>query len=68
MRPADGPAPKEFALVDEAGHTARVDLADFYVVNDFEPETVNAIGRMQPGDEMSFGGGAAPLFILRRLS
>lgn len=57
------PAPKVFTLDGEP-----LDLADFVVVNDLEPEQVNAIGAMEPGDEMTFGGGAGALFVLRRVS
>jgi hypothetical protein len=44
-----------------------VTLAEFLADNlDLEPAEVEAVQALQPGEEMSFGGGAAPLFILRR--
>jgi hypothetical protein len=62
------PSPKVFTLEAEGEAPRPVDLAEFYRDNDLEPEEVNAIGRMQPGDEKSFGGGAGVLFTLRRVS
>jgi hypothetical protein len=62
------PDPKVFTLEAEGEAPRPIDLAEFYRDNDLEPEEVNAIGRMQPGDEKSFGGGAGVLFTLRRVS
>jgi hypothetical protein len=59
---------KTFTLVDSDGLSSRVRIAEFCDDNGLEASEVNRIGRMQAGDEVSFGGGAAPLFVLRRTS
>ena len=44
-----------------------LELSGFLDANpDLEPDEVQAIRALQPGDEMCFGGGAAALFVLRR--
>ena len=43
-----------------------VDLADFAVSNDLASDDLNQISRLNIGAAKSFGGGAAPLFALRR--
>jgi hypothetical protein len=44
-----------------------VTLAEFLAENpDLEPEEAQAVRGLNPGEEMSFGGGASGLFILRR--
>lgn len=45
-----------------------VDLGEFCRDNDLEPEQVNEIGRLEVDGEIVYGGGAAPLFILRRVA
>lgn len=42
-----------------------INLGEFYAANDLDAEEVNAIGALKPGEEHLFGGGAAPLFVLR---
>lgn len=60
--------PKRFELQWDGETPETVDLGEFAVDNDLEPEVLNAIGEMAVGDEMPFGGGAAPLATLRRVS
>jgi hypothetical protein len=43
------------------------DLGRFVADNDLEPETVNDIGRLAVGEELVMGGGAAPIFVLKRV-
>jgi hypothetical protein len=45
-----------------------VDLGEFVRDNDFEPEQVNEIGALAVDEEIVYGGGAAPVFILRRVA
>lgn len=52
---------KRFTLDGET-----VELSEFYVNNDFDPETVNRIGRMEAGDSITVGGGAGAAFTLKR--
>lgn len=41
-----------------------VNLPEFIAVNDFDDETVKNIRAMKSGEQMTFGGGAAPIFLL----
>jgi hypothetical protein len=64
-------APKKFLLSEDPAdplNGEEVDLAAFYVDNDLDPDEVNRIGRMQVGDVVMLGGGAAPLFALARVA
>lgn len=71
-RPDYGMA-RRFALIDQSPGGPdlilddNVDLADFLKVNDLEPDEVNRIGRLEVGEAVMFGGGAAPLYALRRM-
>lgn len=44
-----------------------IDLGEFAVLNDLEPEDLNAIGALGVGEEWTFGGGAAVAIIVRRV-
>jgi hypothetical protein len=46
--------------------TEAIDLGEFYAANDLDPEDVNAIGALAVGEEHRMGGGAAPIFAIRR--
>ncbi len=67
-------AVKKFALVEldlkepERVVDENLDLSDFYVLNDIEPDAVNAIGKLDVGQEHQMGGGAGAWFAVRRLA
>jgi hypothetical protein len=65
----NAPREKQFALLDEDEGVIEsdVNLGEFAVENDLEPEELNAIGRLAVGDDFRMGGGAAPIFLLRRV-
>jgi hypothetical protein len=65
----NAPREKQFALLDEDEGVIEsdVELGQFAVENDLEPHELNAIGALAVGDEYRFGGGAAPMFLLRRV-
>lgn len=44
-----------------------VTLEEFIEQNNFDPEEVASIANLAPGKSLRFGGGAAPVFTLRRL-
>lgn len=46
---------------------SNVDLGEFYAANDLEPVSVNRIGDLKVGEEWATGGGASPVFILKRM-
>ena len=45
---------------------SEVDVRLFMEVNDLDDDTIREIYAMKPGDEKIFGGGAAPIFTLKR--
>jgi hypothetical protein len=45
-----------------------INLSRFLRDNDFSSEEIHSIVHLQPGQEIGFGGGAAALFILKRVS
>jgi hypothetical protein len=55
-------------VVDGTVEESDVDMADFFAANDLDPEEAGAILALQPGDEYVDGGGAAPIWCLRRVS
>lgn len=46
----------------------RLDLGAFYADNDLDPEDVNAIGALAVGADYVMGGGASPIFVVRRVA
>ena len=53
--------------VDDELEDSDVDMADFFKVNDLEPVIAGLILGLKPGQEYVDGGGAAPVWVLRRV-
>lgn len=45
----------------------RVDLVEFIKVNEFEDAEIAALHALDVGEEYTFGGGAMPITVLRRV-
>ncbi len=60
--------PRRFSLQVEgaSGAPAAVDLDGFLADNELAPEEVAQIQALQPGESVNLGGGAAPIFTLKR--
>lgn len=53
----------DFSIID-----GDLDINEFIKLNELHPEEILELQMMRPGQTMMFGGGAAGLFFVRRVS